>query len=91
MDTWGLTLLASARLIIPSLTALLMSHKDFEKYAENHAVTETFIARPTPPDQLTTSEKSLYLHLINCNKGRIEQEFISSVDVAESLGNWLES
>lgn len=91
MDTWGLTLLASARSMIPSLTALLMSQKDFEKYAENHAVSETVIARPAPPDQLTTSEKSLYLHLMNCRKGRIEQEFISRIDVAEALVSWLES
>ena len=91
MDTWGLTLLANARSMIPSLTALLMSQKDFEKYAENHAVYETVIARPTPPDQLTTSEKSLYLHLMNCRKGRIEQEFLSKIDVEESLLSWLES
>ncbi len=91
IDTWGLTLLANARSMIPGLTALLMSQMDFEKYAEKHAVTEAVIARPCPPDQLTAAEKSLYFHLMTCKMGRIEQEFLSRIDVAESLLSWLKS
>lgn len=91
IDTWGLTLLASARSMVPCLTALLMSQNDFEKYAENHAVTESVIARSSPPDSLTTPEKALYNHLLTCERGRLEQEFFSRDAVVDSFTEWLKN
>ena len=91
IDTWGLSLLANARSMVPGLTALLMSQLEFEKYAEKLAVAESIIARPSPPDQLTTPEKALYFQLMACQKGRIEQEFLPRIDVVESLLSWLGS
>lgn len=89
IDTWGLTLLASARLMIPELTALLMNRNDFNTYAGTHAVAEAVIAHPSPPAPLTTYEKTLYLHLLTCEKGRLEQEFISRENVADALAGWM--
>ena len=90
IDTWGLTLLASARSMIPELTALLMTWSDFKKYADTHAVAESVIAHPSPPDALTTCEKTLYLHLLTCERGRLEQEFISRENVAVALAAWMD-
>jgi len=87
--TWGLTLLANARLLIPELTALLMSGNDFNKYAATHAVAELVIAHPSPPASLTTCERKLYLHLLTCERGRLEQEFLSRENVAEALAGWM--
>ncbi len=89
IDTWGLTLLANARSMIPGLTALLMTQKDFEKQAEKHAVAESVIARLSPPESLTTPEKALYDHLLTCERGRLEQEFFSREAVADSFTGWL--
>jgi hypothetical protein len=89
IDTWGLTLLANARSMIPSLTALLMAQKNFENHAEKHAVKEFVIARPSPPESLTIPEKALYDHLLTCERGRLEQEFFPQDTVAESFTQWL--
>lgn len=89
IDTWGLTLLASARLMVPGLTTLLMTQKDFEEHAEKHAVAESVIARPSPPESLTNPEKALYDHLLTCERGRLEQEFFSREAVADSFTGWL--
>ena len=91
IDTWGLVLLASARSLVPHITAVLMSQRDYDKYADNDAVVEPVIAGPNPPNSLSPSEKALYLHLLTCRNGRIEQEFLSRSDVAESLADWLPS
>ena len=91
IDTWGLTLLANARSMVPGLTALLMSQNDFEKFAEKHAVAESVIARPSPPEFLTTAENALYHHLLTCERGRLEQEFFSRDAVAESFAAWLKT
>ena len=89
IDTWGLTLLAKARSMVPGLTALLTSQNDFDKFAERHAVAETVIAQPDPPESLSTAEKALYNHLLTCERGRLEQEFLSRDAVTDSLTEWL--
>lgn len=91
IDTWGLTLLANARSIVPSLATILMTQDIFEKYADMYAVSETVVANSTPPDLLTPAEEDLYFHLMICEKGRIEQEFLPKIDVETSLINWLKS
>jgi hypothetical protein len=89
IDTWGLTLLASARSMVPGLTALLMSQNDFNRFAEKHAVAETVIAHPDPPEPLSAAEKALYNHLLTCERGRLEQEFFSHDAVKDCLSEWL--
>jgi hypothetical protein len=89
IDTWGLSLLAHARSLVPKLTALLMSQTEFEKYAPAHAVAEAIVARDHPPDQLTPAEKTLYTHLLSCEQGRMEQEFFEKTDVEAALSRWL--
>jgi len=85
IDTWGLTLLANARKIVPGLKAILMDRGTFEDHAREHAVSESVTAGTDPPGDLLSSEKDLYVHLHSCDRGRIEQEFIRAEDVAGSL------
>ena len=66
-----------------------MSRNDFNKYADTHAVAESVIAHSSPPAPLTTCEKTLYLYLLKCERGRLEQEFISRENVAEALAGWM--
>lgn len=85
IDTWGLSLLANARRIVPGIVPILMDRTTFERYARTSAVAEPVTASSVPPDGLLPYEKDLYLHLQTCEYGRIEQEFIPMSEVARSL------
>jgi hypothetical protein len=89
IDTWGLSLLARARSTVPHLTALLMVREVFDAYAERQAVVESVTAGQLPPTPLSPSEIALYRHLLTCEKGRVEQEFISRQAVTDCLEEWL--
>lgn len=90
LDTWGLALLASARSRAPHLSALLMDRETFDEHTEAHAVAEPVSAGPVPPSALTEDESGLYQHLLSCERGRVEQEFLAPGKVAASLKAWLE-
>ncbi len=87
LDTWGLTMLAQARLSQPHLTPLLMDSATFEQ-AQTHAVVEPEPAPTTPPDGLTEVEQALYRQLLGLERGRLEQEFIPDAKVVKTLNSW---
>ena len=88
IDSWGLSMLANARAIQPSLTALMMDLELFNKYRVKYAVEEPEKANQIPPSELTEEEVSLYLELLSSNSGRLEQEFIPEKKVKQVLSDW---
>jgi hypothetical protein len=89
IDTWGLLMLGRARTHQSSLTPLLMSETEFDKYGEDHAVPEPNPAGQIPPQGLNADEEVLYSRLLRSEKGRLEQEFLPSEAVALAVANWL--
>lgn len=87
IDTWGLTLLARAREIAPHLQPLLMNRTVFEAHAASTVIEKT-PANASPPLNLTDDEKSLYLHLLGCFHGRLEQEFLPAALVHQEIRQW---
>jgi hypothetical protein len=87
LDTWGLTMLATARVHQPKLEALLMDQHTFEAHAAL-AVCEPYPSSDLPPDALSDLERILYLHLRHAEKGRLEQEFIPRETVTARLSTW---
>lgn len=88
IDTWGLTMLARARRLRPSLVALLMTEMVYDRYSPKSSVPEPKTAGINPPTDLTEDEKHLYLRLLSEEKGRLEQEFIPKEEVINSLVEW---
>jgi len=91
MDTWGLTILAKARLEQPHLTALLMNQTIFDKYAEQFSVIEPQPADEQAPSHLTKEEKIFYRNLHISSRGRLEQEFLPEHEVIKFFSNWHKS
>jgi len=91
IDSWGLTMLANARALQPTLTALMMNLEFFNKYRKDYAIKEPEIASLVPPTELTAEEITLYLELLASNKGRLEQEFVPEKMVKNILVNWRRS
>lgn len=90
MDTWGLTMLARARGFQPSIKPLLMNKKIFNTFATRKAVPEPQPAEKVPAAGLTSDERAFYLELLQRDKGRLEQEFISENIVHKSIAHWLD-
>ncbi len=55
----------------------------------NAVVPEKSPASATPPDNLTTDETELNLHLLACESGRLEQEFIRVSLVYSAIRTWV--
>ncbi|VVP13666.1 hypothetical protein PS850_03500 [Pseudomonas fluorescens] len=89
MDTWGLQMLARARMKHGEVTSLLMSEAHFDKHKRGSAVREPVRAQDTPPFGLTTPEAELFSLLAKRAKGRLEQEFIPREDVHKALQAWV--
>lgn len=87
LDTWGLTMLATARVHQPKLDALLMDGRTFDAHAAL-AVLEPNPASELPPDALSEPERALYLRLRHARKGRLEQEFLPREAVVARLSAW---
>ena len=87
MDTWGLRMLAHARVLQPHLTPLLMDQSLFERLAGTLAVPEPINAGAVPPG-LNDHEQTFYRHLLAQAKGRIEQEFLPERAVTDALLRW---
>jgi len=88
MDTWGMAILAQARLNQSQLIPLMMSQELFEQLALQYAVLE-----PTACDEniscgLNLHENAFYQFLQTQKKGRIEQEFMPKEIVHEWLRTW---
>jgi hypothetical protein len=91
IDTWGMTMLATARMKQPGITALLMSQDIFSKCADKCAVVEPVPAALAAPQDLQQDEKLLYERLIAAEKGRLEQEFLPEAMVHDQLLEWVRS
>ncbi|WGL15816.1 DUF2220 family protein [Microbulbifer bruguierae] len=91
MDTWGLSMLAGAKLQRPEIVPLLMTRALFDRYAEQSAVTEPVVARPTAPEGLDSVEADFYRHLIALSNGRLEQEYLPGGEVAVAVKAWRSS
>ncbi len=89
IDTWGLTMLATARSYQPALTPLLMDKETFESCGKESAVAEPVTASQSAPSMLTEHETALYLYLVGLEKGRLEQEFVPDALVKREMSRWL--
>jgi hypothetical protein len=88
LDTWGLQMLARARLYQSHLTALMMSSDFFDAFSERYAVPEPTRASDSAPVTLTPDERALYTRLHAEARGRMEQEFLPESIVAAELLRW---
>lgn len=89
MDTWGLSMLATARSHLPQLHALLMDVPSFAAY-RHLAVAEPVHAPSLNPEApLTPHEWALDQHLRTLDAGRLEQEFLPAAAVTQALEDWL--
>ncbi|MDK2776809.1 MAG: DUF2220 family protein [Pseudomonadota bacterium] len=84
IDSWGLLMLARAREAQPGVRSILMSLTVYDSN-KDHAVSEPVKAQDRSPLNLTAEEKGLYEQLVTCDKGRLEQEFISADQVKDAI------
>ncbi len=91
LDSWGLRMLAQARCQQPGLCAVLMGRELFDSFALLHAVVEPIPADPEPPVALSAPEQALYRHLLEQDRGRLEQEFIPPARAHAALQAWRRS
>lgn len=89
LDTWGLRMLARARLKHEGVTPLLMTEAVYDAHQSKSAVREPVRAQDTPPVGLTSAEAALFSRLVNSDKGRLEQEFIPRHEVHTGLKEWV--
>jgi hypothetical protein len=91
IDTWGLRMLARARVKHIKVTSLLMSEDVYDAHKSRSAVREPVRAQDTPPAGLTSDEAALFVRLVASQKGRLEQEFIPRQEVWAVLERWVSS
>ncbi len=87
IDTWGLRFLAKARMSLPHLKALLMTSEIYDEFSES-AVVEPIIAGPESPCGLIVSEQELYGRLVRELRGRLEQEYLPTELIHETITRW---
>ena len=88
MDTWGLLMLARARLNCPELYPVLMSRRHFDQYSSGCAVPEPSVAQETTPEGLSPSESEFYRYISQLERGRLEQEYLPEKEVHRELKHW---
>lgn len=88
MDTWGLLMLARARLHRPAVAALLMERALFEQHSSRSAVIEPTKALESAPPGLLADEAAFYQYLLAQERGRLEQEYLPKEQVEQSICNW---
>ncbi len=91
MDSWGLLMLSRARQYRPTITPLLMTQVLFDKYSSESAVHEPVVAQPASPEGLTEAETNFYQYLLNQERGRLEQEYLSKYEVEKALIGWIKA
>lgn len=90
IDTWGLSMLASARKHLPLVTPLLMDGITFDTFAEASSVAEPQPASSIAPLGLNGTEVELYQRLIQSDRGRLEQEFLPVDVVQRAIKIWVD-
>jgi len=88
IDTWGLSMLAAARLALPHLDPILMDRETFDRYGPQSAVVEAETAGELTPVGLNAEETALYQFLLTLEKGRLEQEFLPVEWVCDCVNDW---
>lgn len=88
IDTWGLRMLATVRRHQPKVSALLMDEATFANNRK-HAVVEPRPVDALPDDELTASEKRLWMKLVADDSGRLEQELLPQDLVADTMRDWV--
>ncbi|NIF24824.1 hypothetical protein F3J44_00370 [Pantoea sp. Tr-811] len=88
LDSWGLLMLARARLSRPGIEALLMHKAVFEQHGALNAVIEPVRAQATTPDGLLEDEGAFYQFLLQQTRGRLEQEYLPKGEVAFAISEW---
>ncbi|ARU59583.1 hypothetical protein OLMES_5604 [Oleiphilus messinensis] len=88
MDTWGLLMLARARLYRASVESLLMNQSLFDCYSADNAVHEPALAQQVTPEGLTETESRFYDYLLTQERGRLEQEYLPEAGVKMALKCW---
>lgn len=88
MDTWGLMMLARARLHQPAVEALLMERELFDEHSPGNAVVELAKALESIPPGLLTDEADFYRYLLVQERGRLEQEYLPKVQVELAIRKW---
>ena len=86
IDVEGLKFLANARNYRPSLTALMMSHKEWEAFSMYHSPGPNSIKKV--PIGLIDHEIALFNKLIKSEKPRLEQEFIHQNYLSSRIQSW---
>lgn len=89
IDTWGLRMLARARMKHKNLVPLLMTDEVFKNHQFGSAVPEAVKVQNIPPVGLTQTEGELFANLITSEKGRLEQEFLPLDIVRAALQQWM--
>ena len=89
MDTWGLLMLARARLHQSAIKALLMEQVLFEQYSSGSAVAEPAKAQESAPYGLLADEADFYQYLLVQERGRLEQEYLPKAQVELAINNWV--
>lgn len=82
-------MLARARSRFNAVIPLLMTATVFDAHSD-FTVPEPIRAQDTPPADLTPSETALFKRLVQCSRGRLEQEFISREVVWAALEEWIQ-
>lgn len=87
IDTWGLSMLATARGHLPHLHPLLMDRATFDAHA-HLAVPEPVHSPETLSGACSAEEVALDAHLRTLVRGRLEQEFLPPGVVAKAVEAW---
>ncbi len=88
LDSWGLAMLSKARTFLPHIQPLMMERTVFEQF-EKCAVVEPVPYQGEELQALTKQELVLFDHLQQCEKGRLEQEFLSTEWVENAVQKWI--
>jgi len=88
MNTWGLLMLARARLYQPAVEALLMEQKLFEQHSPGSAVVKPVKSQESTPPGLLTNEANFYRYLLKQDRGRLEQEYLPRAQGELAMRQW---
>ena len=88
MDTWGLLMLARARLHQPAVEALLMEQELFEQHSQGNTVVEPAKALESAAPGLLADEADFYRYLLVQERGRLEQEYLPKAQVELAIRKW---
>jgi len=90
IDTWGLQFLSHVRRNVKHVKPLLMNAEAYDAH-RNAAVTEPVVAGSECPIGLTLDEQRLYRRLLTEPEGRLEQEFLPTQTIHQTLRRWTEA